>query len=183
MLTITYLQDNTIKLQSEQIQAMIDNIANYNRIVIKSTINCCPEIFTDDQTIGSGMDTTKIVIVSNGIIVKPAFFNLLSGEKLRDGVYSFSVKLFRIDNTYDYEESCAFIDVTYKCRVAETVKNLLDNTEDGQCSTVIHVLHYALVNGSNCGCNCKELCDVFKELTKLLIPIASTVIPSGCGCS
>lgn len=162
---------------------MIDNIANYNRIVVKSTINCCPEVFSDDQPLGPGMDTTKMIIVSDGIIIKPAFFNLISGEIMRDGVYSFSVKLYLIDSTYTYEESCAFIDVTYKCRVADNIKNILDKNEDGQCSTVIHVLHYALVNGSNCGCNCKELCDVFKELTKLLIPITSSVIPSGCGCS
>lgn len=180
MLTITYLPDNTIKLQSEAIQEMIDNIEDYSKVKIEATINCCPEVFMDEEDLDGTLDTTKFVITSDSIIVKPPFFGLLSNEDLKDGVYHFKIKLYKPNDTFVFEEMCAFIDVTYKCKVSAFLKDLLDKSEDGVCATNVHVLHYALVNGSNCGCNCTDMCDVFKELTKLIKPI--NLQPQGCGC-
>lgn len=184
MLTITYIGNNSIQLQSESIQAMIDNIEDYGSVKIDATINCCAEIFSHTMNIGPVMDTTFFTITSDSIITTPAFFGLIGTgqfDKLMDGVYKFSVKLFKTENTFVFEESCAFIDITYKCKVAAYLDQLLDTTtEDGVCAQNVTLLHYALVNGSNCGCNCVDMCNVFKELAKIIK--TPNTQPQGCGC-
>jgi hypothetical protein len=46
MLTITYLPDGNILLNSDKIQALIANPSAYTKLKIDATINCCPELFT-----------------------------------------------------------------------------------------------------------------------------------------
>ena len=183
MLVITYLPDNTIQLQSPEIQSMIDNIADYSKVKVEATINCCPTVFSDEEILGPDIDTSKFVITSDSIIVKLAFFSSLL-TAFPDGIYHFEVKLFKTNDTYIYQDNCIFIDITYKCQVAQYIKDLLVKEEAGSCATNVHILHYALVNGSNCGCNCKEMCEVFKELTRILKPnnVSTQTQIQGCGC-
>jgi hypothetical protein len=176
MLEITLLSNGNIQLVSPGITQMIADQANYTRVKIEATINCCPELYSQ-ESLFSAPDTTYFVVLADSIQVKPGFF---ASTPLKDGVYHFDVKAFKNDNTYTYEENCSFIDITYKCKVAATIKTLLDKSEDGLVASNVHVLHYALTNGSNCGCNCTEMCNIFRELTKLIIPVK--LQNQSCGC-
>lgn len=179
MLIITYLSNGNILLNSDRIQALIANPSAYLQVKIDATINCCPTIYTTTQAMPL---TTNpyILFTADGIEVKPALFNVVSPSKIIDGVYHFNVKIFTDLNNYTYEEDCAFMDVTYKCKVAAYLDTLNDISENGQIATNVHILHYALTNGSNCGCNCVSMCDVFSQLAKLLAPITPQI--QGCGC-
>lgn len=179
MLTITLMDNGSILLNSETIQAMIANQGAYLQLKIDSTINCCPTVYTQTQALPL-VANPYFVFSSDGIEVKPAFFNVISPNSIIDGVYTFNVKIFTDLNNYHYEESCAFMDITFKCKVAQYLDTLNDITESGVVSTNVHILHYALVNGSNCGCNCIAMCDVFKQLYDLLKPITPQL--QSCGC-
>jgi hypothetical protein len=175
------MDNGSILLSSPKIAALVANPSGYLQFKIEATINCCPELFSHTFAIPL-VDTTLAVFNGNSIEVKPLFFNVIIPNLIRDGIYWFRVKIFTDANNYTYEEDCAFMDVTYKCKVAGYIDNLNDTivTEDKQISTNVHLLHYALTNGSNCGCNCTSLCDVFTELTKLITPI--TPQQRSCGC-
>lgn len=99
-------------------------------------------------------------------------------DGLIDGVYNIHLKLEYTDNGgYETEEMCAFIDIKTKCLVAAKITELLsDDTTDGEN---VHLLHYALVNGSNCGCNCEDLCKIYDEIVKLTV---NSTLVTDCGC-
>jgi len=117
------------------------------------------------------------------IYVKPEFFN--GATEFVDGIYKFSIKWIKEGGEgYIYEENCAFIDMTTKCRVAGLLDSALKETEDVNLekmgSTAI-MLHYGLVNGSNCACNCDGLCEAFKGLINILDTADPNLI-NDCGC-
>lgn len=179
MLTITLMDNGSILLNSEDIQELIANPEDYLQLKIESTINCCPELYVQTQPLPL---TTNpyFAFSSDGIEVKPAFFNVVTPNSIIDGVYYFNVKIFTDEDNYHYEQNCAFMDITFKCKVAQYLDTLNDIYEDGKIATNAHLLHYALVNGSNCGCNCTAMCDIFKQLYDILKPITPQL--QGCGC-
>jgi hypothetical protein len=184
---ITYLSDtDELSLKSDEIDALITSI-DYSSIIIKGTKTCGTELsqeYTTDE-LNTPTDDFKFTLDTENsrIIVKPIFFGLTS---YTDGVYYLNVRLVKPDDAgYVEFSNCLFVDITYKCSVASLLKNIISenkNLQDNEkISTIIHILHYALVNGSNCGCNCTEMCTVFNELTSLLSNI-DPQIQNDCGC-
>lgn len=132
--------------------------------------------YTDGTT-----QSDKIFIGADGIYIKPIFFGLAA---IKDGIYKVDVKMFDTDGNFVLESNCAFIDISFKCLVASVLQNIMKEAEAGDTeglSTIIHLLHYGLTNGSNCGCNCDELCEVFTQLNTLLISL-DPKIQNNCGC-
>lgn len=121
---------------------------------------------------------------SNGdLLIHWKFFDSVEGvvDSLIDGVYNVHIKIDHTSeetggNGYETETMCAFIDILTKCLVATTITGLLNGTSKD--AENVHLLHYALINGSNCGCNCADLCEIYTEILKLTID--STVVPCGC---
>ena len=179
MLSITLMDNGSILLNSEEIQAMIADQGAFLQLKIDGTINCCPTVYTQTQALPL-VSNPYFVFSADGIEVKPAFFNVVVPTSIIDGVYTFIVKPFIDLNNYSYEENCAFMDITFKCKVAKYIDDLSKIAEDGAVATNVHILHYALVNGSNCGCNCTAMCDTFKQLYDILKPITPQL--QGCGC-
>lgn len=175
------MDSGNILLNSPKIQQLIATPSSFVRLKIDANINCCPEVFHYDQPLPL-TSTTPVEITPDGLLIKPQFFLVTPPEKIRDGVYHFEVKLFTDANNYSFEEGCAFIDITYKCKVASYIDKVLDTTsEDGQCATQIMILHYSLtIAGDDCSCNCLDMCNVFKELTKLINPVQPQM--QSCGC-
>lgn len=180
MLTINLLSNGNIQLSSENITDFIANIEDYTKLKIEGVVNCCGQKFSIIDLVPLAPNT-KYTVVGNTIEIKPAFFNITgTSPKFMDGVFHFEVKLFKPDDTFTYEENCSFIDITYKCKLSGMLKSLLGTDEDKNVGMVAFLLHYALVTGSNCGCNCKEMCDAFRELANILAPITNQ--SNNCGC-
>lgn len=119
---------------------------------------------------------------TDGLYVPSTFFSM---EEYENGIYHFGVKIYKADGaSFIYEENCAFIDIDIKCKVAALLNKIVkeaNNTTDEKVSTVAHMLHYGLVNGSNCGCNCSQMCEVYRELISI-INSADPSIYTDCGC-
>lgn len=132
---------------------------------------------------GYAIVDSPVFLTGEGILyITPEFFNV---EKLQNGIYKFTLKFNKEDESgYVEVQNCAFIDIDLACKVASVLHNVLKESKDKsseQCSTTIHMLHYALINGSNCGCNCEELCQVYKGLIELLNTIDPQLM-NDCGC-
>lgn len=115
----------------------------------------------------------------NSVFLSPDLFEL---EDFTDGVYSVKIVALYSGGSYTTESNCTFVDILTKCIVASWLNDLLqESSKKGSepVATMIHLLHYALVTGSNCGCNCDSLCKAYKELTCLLNGTKTT---SDCGC-
>jgi hypothetical protein len=123
---------------------------------------------------GYGEVSSKAFISGGGLFIQPDFF---STGKFVNGVYKITVTYTKADGAgYIKEETCSFIDIDLACKVAALLKTVHTNKQ----STNAHLLHYALVNGSNCGCNCDDLCKVFKELIDLLNSVDPQTLDCGC---
>tara|TARA_Y100000590_G_scaffold396343_1_gene476995 strand:- start:752 stop:1294 length:543 start_codon:yes stop_codon:yes gene_type:complete len=82
-----------------------------------------------------------------------------------DGVYK--VVLTQIESggaPITTESNCFFMDCSTTCEVAKYIKNLLKTPADVEA----HLLHFGLVNGSNCNCNCDEMCSLYSKLYNIL---------------
>jgi len=118
--------------------------------------------------------SSKMFLNGTSLYIDPLYFNY-TDNLIKDGIYKFNLKITRANNAgFITESNCAFIDNYTKCLVANKL-NILKEIEP--IDSTIHILHYALTNGSNCGCNCDELCEIYKELHSLL-----NNITNDCGC-
>ena len=182
-MNISYTQTSSVKLikvTSPEIATFIGNLSSYTGIEVIANHTC------DLNNIDSGtinttdiVDTTKSIYVADtSLYITPSFLSLLD---LIDDIYNIQVRL--ITNTgYIQITNCAFLDISYKCKVANLLKELIIETDlpDGEkVSTFVHILHYSLINGSNCGCNCGELCTIFSQLSDIL---NVTIQDNDCGC-
>jgi hypothetical protein len=131
---------------------------------------------------GTYGDTESIAfLVDDSLFITPA---ILKRKCLVDGIYNIQLKYNDASNGFVIESNCAFVDIKTKCKVASTLQNLISEREGDNnevVSMLVHTLHYALVNGSNCGCNCDEMCEVYAELYKLLNENPE-IINTNCGC-
>lgn len=182
-MTLTYLSDSTdkyIKIEDPALLTYLANVLLHTGVTIEATKNCEAPIKQTLNTVDV-MDNTKNFYISMGVLyVKPAFFGL---PTYTDGVYSFKLR-FEKSTGFTFISSCIFVDVTYKCKVAALLQNILEENEcetREKTSTIAHLLHYALFNGSQCGCNCPELCEIFKALTDILNNV-DPKITNDCGC-
>jgi len=132
---------------------------------------------------GYANDYGKAFIANGSLFLTYKFFagNL---SKFRDGIYKITLKYNASNGSWVSESGCAFIDIDTKCKVASFLQNIVAENKTSiqdKPSTIIHVLHYALVNGSNCGCNCNELCEIYSELYSL-INDNPKLVNKDCGC-
>lgn len=122
---------------------------------------------------------TNSFLSGDSLYLKPELFEM---EYIEDGVYSVTVKITH-DDGHITESNCAFIDITIACQVADKLSDLIvESTKKTiePVATIIHMLHYGITNGSNCGCNCADLCKAYKELICLIDTTQTTT--SDCGC-
>lgn len=132
---------------------------------------------------GYGTVDSNVTIDESGIFIAAAFFEE-GATTLTDGIYTVTVKVTKAeDGGFTTETSCAFIDVLTKCKLSETL-NAYIGTDAGKSEEALAMtmLHYALVNGSNCGCNCADLCAAYDKLVEMLGTLEETTIVEDCGC-
>lgn len=178
-MTITNMGTHLL-LESPYITLLGQTPADYEKVDITGCINCCPTstLITTEFPYTA---TPKITFGATSITIWPAFFGL---TEFTDGIYKFEVKIYEIGQGTTLESNCIFIDITFKCKVAALLKNIIteNKTKSGEkLSTTAHILHYALFNGSNCGCNCEEMCQVFTYLNDLLSNLDPQIFVD-CGC-
>jgi len=101
----------------------------------------------------------NFAITHQGIILYPDFFLT---EVLSNGIYSIDVILTTVNGVEITESNCLFVDCGLDCLLTEKASTLKDDNEKKD----LLLLHYALLAGSNCGCNCDELVELYKQLAK-----------------
>jgi hypothetical protein len=125
--------------------------------------------------------SSHVILSNDAIYINPSLF---SDTELEDGVYSVQVIYTKVDDAgYKSETMCSFIDVNTRCEVATLMQELLAGEYKKEVES-LWLLHYALTSGSNCGCNCEDLCEAFSQLTTLLNTITTdpNTIITDCGC-
>lgn len=157
----------------------------YNYAVYKMTARSEAESLTEYDTYFSVEDTdSQLIFNGDGLLVSPSFFNM---DSYVDGVYRFDLKIVKIDGSYTLESNCYFLDINFKCQVATYLDKMLKESTSKSAEkvgTTVHMLHYAMVNSSNCGCNCADLCKAYKELYSILntAGLINSTTSSNCGC-
>lgn len=137
----------------------------------------------EEVLFGYGAIDSKVFLSNDSLYIQPQFFN--NQTTFQDGIYKFTFKFTKAQGVgHVIEENCSFVDVTMKCKVANHLKNLKkssNGTEEQSTSTLVHYIHYALINSSNCGCNCDEMCKLFKELNDIVNNVDPSTLDD-CGC-
>jgi hypothetical protein len=116
---------------------------------------------------------TGVFSTGESFFISPSFFGFTS---FPDGVYSFMLRFITASQEIITISTCFFFDCVTKCKVSEKLEELLNCNKT---ATNIFLLHYTLTEGSNCGCNCEELCIIFNKLCSELNPSTSCIT---CGC-
>lgn len=176
-----------ISVIAPEISDFYNNIDDYTNVTITASLICAtPPITQLYDTTDVLINTSKFYIdfadADNiELIVKPQLFS--GATKFVDGIYRFDIK-FSTTSGFTIISNCLFIDITLACKVAGTLHNIVEENKikvTEKISTIIHILHYSLVNGSNCGCNCDEMCEVYNDLKSLLLDIDPQIL-NDCGC-
>lgn len=184
---ITNVSTTYLKLTAIEIAALITTPSDYTKIEVTANINCCiSPVFT--QTLSYPFtDTENLLLLStDSLRLNPAFFGM-GLTSISSNIYSISVKLFKTDENI-LIANCAFIDPLsdISCKVAALLHNIISEYEDKTLtekpSLLAHILHYSLINGSNCGCNCDELCKNYIALLELLSNVNPELL-ADCGCN
>ena len=173
---ITYLPDiNRLRVDEPTVSA---GSGLYTSVEAAVTLNCGAELVEEYDTVQI-LDTvnSKFYLLPtelDSLYFKPEMFGLTT---FIDGIYYIRLNLWKPAGGYTQMANCAFVDVTFKCKVAQ----LLEGVISSGLNTMAHMLHYSLTNGSNCGCNCDELCVNFALLGEILTE--SPQIRNDCGCN
>jgi hypothetical protein len=114
----------------------------------------------------------SLLFTGTSMLVSPSFFSLLNYV---DGVYSFTLTYTTESGDIITETNCFFLDCVTACNVSTKLQSLM--TQD-KTATNFFLLHYTLTEGSNCGCNCTELCEIFTKLCNEL----NSSDTCNCGC-
>lgn len=155
---------------SSEIEDYIDNTVNYSGITTTFVKDCGTEI-TISQTVAETADTDSVFYVdtvNRNLQLKCTAFGLTA---FVDGVFFVKIRLKKTDSSYIEISNCIFLDLTYKCKVAENLDKLLveeQNNAINRKMEMIYAIHFGLTAGSNCGCNCADLCIAFTRLKELL---------------
>lgn len=151
------------------------------------TLAAVPTNFSPEKivyTYTGGIETTEYFIsslsnkntvassINSGLIINPQIMDDILFE---DGIYTIKTEVISDNGSTITETNCIFVDCTTKCKIADVLPNLNNNEK-----IEVLMLHYSLVNATNCSCNCKELCDVYTQLYKY---IGTTIVNSGCNCN
>jgi hypothetical protein len=153
-----------------------DSVTNTCQYTITDLpVNIIPvKLTTDIQEIYFGYFPIEGMFVNNYMLyIAPSFFSLLN---FVDGIYSFTLTFNANGQVITTESNCFFFDCETKCKVSTKLNELLDCNKT---ATNIFLLHYTLTEGSNCGCNCEELCIIFNKLCSELGTNQTCVT---CGC-
>lgn len=110
--------------------------------------------------------TSGEIFMNNGSIFIPLSTLASYSTFTKDGVYTVNVNYIKSDGTQIIEENCIFIDCEIKCIVGSKVDALLDKERNDDIN--IFLLHYTLVETSNCNCNCSKLCEIYNQLYEML---------------
>lgn len=183
---ITYIPGDTpevglLKVEAPEILDVSNDPSSYEYVIVTGVISSLGYMSTEKYLINEIAETDNKFWIIDGIMyVSPIFFNLVV---FSDDIVTLTIKLKKIDS-WVLIQNCTFIDITYKCKVATLLDGIITESriagEEG-LSTIAHLLHYALINGGNCGCNCSEMEQVFNELKKVLIN-TDPKITNDCGC-
>ena len=144
----------------------------YSSVEMTATLNCNNYVVQEYPT-STIQDTSHLFYLENdAFIVTQGMFP----GTFTDGIYRVDIKL-KTTTGFTRVYNCIFIDDTFKCRLASLLASLLDGDDT---SAMAHLIHYSLVNGSNCGCECDEMCSNFDALKTILDnqPVQAT----DCGC-
>lgn len=170
-MTLSNNNCETIEVTSTILDDVIANPGDYLRVEVESTVNCCTEVFEVELEPGDVV----------GWNITPALYGL---ESFIDGIYKVKIRAVKTDNSWAEEENCFFLDCETKCKVATFVTAFLSHdVEEKEEALYVTMIHYALINASNCGCNCAELCNLYFELSEILAsrtPLTNQNICSTC---
>lgn len=169
--------DNQLIIDSPIISNFLNDPSKYFSINLIADINCCPPITNSysPSLIYDPNNTFYIDTATNLVYVNPSAFGL---STLSDGVYRCNLRFLFADNSgSEYDISCIFVDINIKCTLSNYLEGLIAGEDT---SSIAYLLHYALTNGSNCGCNCDELCEVFNALNEIITD--TTTQTNDCGC-
>lgn len=179
---ITNVTNAYLRVQSATIEALITDPEDYTSIYLEGNRDCTHKTTPEAALIDvSDLITNNVFQVSGkDIYIKPSFFGL---KHIVDGIYSLKIRILKTNNSFTVENNCSFIDILTRCKVAGTLRGLLKdikNPNKEKVATVIQNLHYALVNGGNCNCNCSELCVAYDNLKHWLNQNINNCLDCGC---
>lgn len=152
-------------------QLDITDLSEYVVARIKVFLNCCnkSEYFIQIDDLQNTLPEDAVYLEGNTFILNSEFFE----DELVDSIYTIEITLYE-DNGSSYGDTgCLFVDCTTKCRVYEKIKEMTDDQE----KTQLLMEHYSLTVGSNCSCDCDNLCEIYNSLMSKL-----EGIESDCGC-
>ncbi len=122
-----------------------------------------------------GEDENGVAFDNESILLLPSFFGL--GKTYPNSIVHIELLLKALNEDYIREETCFFIDTTMKCDLPS-----LHNLECVDEGIQLTMLHYSLVQASNCDCGCIEMIQVFEHLQSQLRHVNNQPKDRDCGC-
>lgn len=159
-MTLTASACNYIVVASDILDDYILNPGDYTSVTVSGKWNQGTEF---SYTLGTLNTTGAVRTYSGEERIYPEFYELT--DTFSNGVYSVTILAVKADDSTATEQACVFMDCDIACKV-ELVEQM--------------VLHYALVNGSGCTCDCSKMYTIYQALLSKIS--TGTANESDCGC-
>lgn len=182
---IANAHDAYLSITAPEITAIANGASSYTKIEVTASINCGTAYTQNITNVPLVPETTILITADDGSIrINPIFFGGIT--QLVNGVYKISIKIFQSAPVTEtiLIANCTLVDMDLNCKVSALLHNIIGEYEDKLAekpSSLAHLLHYSLVNGSNCGCNCDEMCKNYDALIDILTNIDPQLL-ADCNC-
>lgn len=170
------------EVRSNLLIAGISAGVTYNSSTHKITVTSVPNRIAMDRITYS----TSEVLFYASVSSKGNFFSggdlylteeMFGFDELKDGIYKVILTYYNDQGTDVFtEQNCFFFDNKTQCLLAQYLDKLIKDKSD----TDLHMIHYALIKGGNCKCNCDDMCKLFEYLWGKIVNITPT---RDCGCN
>ena len=88
-------------------------------------------------------------------------------DTFQDGIYAVTITLTPIDGGENIVvTNCYSVLCNHKCTIADKIEELKSTNPDDAIK--LYLVYTALINGSNCSCDCSKLCEMYEYLLILL---------------
>src|SRR4051812_19477358 len=119
-MNIAYLDSSKLMITAPELVGITPTSDTVTNITVIGTLNCGTSLSQEVDIASIGDINANFYMADNILYLSPFFFGL---GAFQDSIVKVSVKIILASGGYTLISNCAFVDITFKCKVAGLLQN------------------------------------------------------------